>query len=232
METQHSNDSRLLDKELSDTLPVFEKFLQGLGLKRIDGMVYGLLVLAPRSMTSEEIERNLGLSQSAVSQSLKTLSGYGAIETREARGGRSKVHHAVTDSLQIAATIFKRREAIMIGDFKRQCEKILNTLAQSGVQPQDLQMVRMRSIIMTCQLAESVMSFVIAMTDRDLQRYYPVIIQRFKFLTEKMTSGAETIERWSEQIEQAGMEGISHITDRLKGKIGKWAQHLSRENIQ
>ena len=59
--------------ELLHELKYFEDFLKKIGFKRIEGSVYGYLALSENSLSSEDIQEGLGLSQSAVSNSLKTL---------------------------------------------------------------------------------------------------------------------------------------------------------------
>ena len=59
-----------IEPEIQKELPHFEMFFNRIGFKRIDGSVFGLLVLSKKALTSEEIEEALGLSQSAVSLSL------------------------------------------------------------------------------------------------------------------------------------------------------------------
>lgn len=162
----------IVEAELLKELPHFEMFFNRIGFKRIDGSVFGLLVLAKKPLTSEDIEEALNLSQSAVSLSLKTLAHFGAIETRDARDARettdskAKVHTAKEDSLQIVASVFRKREEEYIQDFKNMAQRVLdrsqgdNNLARRR---------RMQSIISTCEIAESVMNFVITIAHNKSQ---------------------------------------------------------------
>jgi len=63
--------------DLLTEISCFESFLNNIGFKRIDGAIYGLLVLSETPLTSDEIEKTLSLSQSAISLSLKTLTHFG-----------------------------------------------------------------------------------------------------------------------------------------------------------
>jgi hypothetical protein len=182
------------------------------------------------------------LSQSAVSQSLKTLASYGAIKSSEAKQKRGKLHHAVPDSLQIAATVFRRREAIMIGEFKRQCESMITMIESQGRASGQFALMRLRSIVTTCQLAESVMQLVIAVTERDMQKHYPGLIAKVRTLTNLFNQGSQALERWTETFENAGIEGIGqwsdrlseHLSGKLKDKIssrfGNWVSTINREH--
>lgn len=152
----------IVEAELIKELPHFEMFFNRIGFKRIDGSVFGLLVLAKKPLTSEEIEQALNLSQSAVSLSLKTLTHFGAIETRDMRDGRdsskAKVHSAKEDSLQIVASVFRKREEEYITDFKNMAQRVID---RSEGTENSARRKRMQSILSTCEIAQSVMNFVI-----------------------------------------------------------------------
>jgi DNA-binding transcriptional regulator GbsR (MarR family) len=151
----------VIEPELLKELSHFEMFFSRIGFKRIDGSVYGLLVMARKPLTSEEIETTLNLSQSAVSLSLKTLTQYGAVESRDDRDNRdtkAKLHFAKEDSLSIVASVFRKREEEMVADFKRMAQRVLE---KSGDLENDHRKKRLQSIITTCEIAESVMNFVI-----------------------------------------------------------------------
>lgn len=161
----------IVEADLLKELPHFEMFFNRIGFKRIDGSVFGLLVLAKKPLTSEEIEEALNLSQSAVSLSLKTLAHFGAIETRDARDreatdSKAKVHTAKEDSLQIVASVFRKREEEYIQDFKNMAQRVLDR--SQGDQNQ-ARRKRMQSIISTCEIAESVMNFVITIAHNKSQ---------------------------------------------------------------
>jgi DNA-binding transcriptional regulator GbsR (MarR family) len=125
----------IIEAEILKELTHFEVFFSRMGFKRIDGSVFGLLALAKKPLTSEEIEQTLNLSQSAVSLSLKTLSHFGAIETsvdRDQPGLKSKLHSAKEDSLNIVASVFRKREEEVVADFKRMAIRVLNKSLESS----------------------------------------------------------------------------------------------------
>lgn len=172
----------IIEPELLKELPHFEMFFSRIGFKRIDGSVYGLLVMANKPLTSEEIETTLKLSQSAVSLSLKTLSQFGAVETRDDRDNRdtkAKLHSAKEDSLSIVASVFRKREEEMVADFKRMAQRILE---KSGGSENDHRKKRMQSIISTCEIAESVMHFVITIAQNKIsethEAQYEALVKR------------------------------------------------------
>lgn len=168
-----------IEPEILEELPHFEIFFNRMGFKRIDGSVFGLLVLAEKPLTSEEIEEALKLSQSAVSLSLKTLAHFGAIETKDHRfNSKARVHSAREDSLSIVASVFRKREEEYIVDFKNMA---LRVLEKSNDAQNLARKKRMLSIISTCEIAESVMNFVITIAQnksRESHEHYEAIIKR------------------------------------------------------
>jgi DNA-binding transcriptional regulator GbsR (MarR family) len=151
-----------IETDILKELPQFEVFFGRMGFKRIDGAVYGLLVLAERPLTSEEIEETLTLSQSAVSLSLKTLAQFGAITTRDSRETKAKLHSAKEDSLSIVASVFRKREEEYISDLKKMAKRVCE---KSYATNHENRKLRMQSIISTCEIAESVMNFVITIAE-------------------------------------------------------------------
>ena len=201
----------IIEQQLFDEIPVFENFLARIGFKRIDGSVYGLLVLAPRPLTSEEIEQELKISQSAVSNSLKTLVHYGAIQTTYDREKRANVHKAKVDSLEIAATVFKKREQEVINDFKSMAIRVKSHL-ESGPQSsngQKLILNRINSILATCSIAESVMSFVISLGQMEVSSKIEIIANKLPKILSTLTQSVEAVEGISTSFK-------SMMTQRLK----------------
>ncbi len=162
-----------IESDVLKELPQFEEFFNRMGFKRIDGSVYGLLVLAERPLTSEEIEDKLELSQSAVSLSLKTLTQFGAIITRDSRETKAKLHTAKEDSLSIVASVFRKREEEYISDLKKMAKRVYEN---SHVENHSKRRLRMQSIISTCEIAESVMNFVITISENP---HCEEVIKRF-----------------------------------------------------
>ena len=156
-----------VEADILKELPHFEIFFSRIGFKRIDGSVFGLLVLAQKPLTSEEIEEILNLSQSAVSISLKTLTHFGAIETRDQRdNSKAKIHSAKEDSLAIVASVFRKREEEYVLDFKNMAKRVI----EKSQGPNNLaRKKRMNSIVSTCEIAESVMNFVISIAQNKAQ---------------------------------------------------------------
>ncbi len=183
----------IVEAELLKELPHFEMFFNRIGFKRIDGSVFGLLVLAKKPLTSEEIEEALNLSQSAVSLSLKTLVHFGAIETRDARDARdskAKVHTAKEDSLQIVASVFRKREEEYIQDFKNMAQRVLD---RSQGELNQARRKRMQSIISTCEIAESVMNFVITIAHNKSREGHENVVAQYDAMVKRLPKALDLI---------------------------------------
>lgn len=161
---------QLIDKELLDELPIFETFLNKIGFKRIDGSVFGLLVLSDIPLTSQDIQANLNISQSAVSQSVKMLESYGAISISEIRSTRTKLYSAKEDSLAMVASLFRKRELEYIEDVRRMTKRVISKTKSKPEYQKRLE--RLDSIGLTCDIGEAIINFLIQIThDNDEYNY-------------------------------------------------------------
>lgn len=176
------------DSSLLDELPVFENFLSRIGFKRIDGSVFGLLVLSENPLTQEEIGLILKISQSAVSQSLKTLDLYGAIESSEQRGTRLKLHTAKEDALGIVSSVFRKRELEYIQDLKKMAKKIQG-LGHKGMPKRNR---RLSSIVIACEIGESMIQFLMHVAHYSDQYDYKKISKRFKEMLTFLSDAKES----------------------------------------
>jgi DNA-binding transcriptional regulator GbsR (MarR family) len=183
-----------IEPEILKELAAFEVFAKRMGFKRIEGAIYGLLTLAQRPLTSEEIEATLSLSQSAVSMALKTLNNYGMVETRgDQRERRIKLHSARNDALAIVATIFRKREQEAIQDFKMVAKRVLNNISSQD----NNRYQRIRSIVITCEMAESVMNFVMKVASKNITAQHSEIASKLPkmleaiLLSEKLEAGGQ-----------------------------------------
>jgi DNA-binding transcriptional regulator GbsR (MarR family) len=185
----------IIDPDLLSEVVVFENFLYRIGFKRIDGAIFGLLVLASRPLTSEEIESVLSLSQSAVSLSLKNLIHFGAVETRDSRAGRAKLHRPRENALAIVSSVFRKREQEAIHEFKEMALRSLKKVNTQGPRAR-----RLQSILATCELAEAVMSFVFTLAKIDRhEQIRPVIAQvprALDLVVKTATPLADTAKGW------------------------------------
>lgn len=210
----------IVESENLRELPHFEVFFSRIGLKRIDGSIYGLLVMAKKPLTSEEIEEALGLSQSAVSLSLKTLAHYGAIETINDRehGSKAKVHQAREDSLAVVSSVFRKREQEMVSDFKNMAKRILE---KSQDEQTSLRKKRLESIISTCEIAESVMNFIItAVTNKsNLEHnvHYESIIKKLPRALDLLSSAVPLADMTNSLKENLSEKLAEKLKINLKG---------------
>ncbi|NCN95574.1 MAG: MarR family transcriptional regulator [Bdellovibrionales bacterium] len=206
-------DDVVLAPELKEELVHFETFLQRIGFKRLEGAVWGILVLADRPLTSEEIEKELALSQSAVSQALKKLVHFGAVEVRENRDTRAKTHVAKEDSLSIVATVFRKREQEAVLEFRQMAERALKKTRNSDSPSREK---RLQSMIQTCDMALAVMDFVMTLVVRGLEQQYPSIVKR---LPKALELVSQTAIPFAEGANQLANNIASKVKENFLKKI-------------
>ena len=166
METfNFSEQKSILSSELQSELRNFEDFLKRIGFKRIHGSIYGLLVMSQTPLSSAEIEKELNLSQSAVSQAIKVLSLYNAVHSHDDRSKNCLVHTAALNTLDIVASVFKKREMETIANYKSMAMRIKSEFEKMGHDEESVPMKRIQSIITTSQLGEVVIDFVVRLSE-------------------------------------------------------------------
>lgn len=148
-----------LDEPLRDQLPTFEVFFKTFGFKRIHGRVWGLLVLAGQPLSSKEVAAELSISQGATSTCLNELFEWGAISSSFDSSRRCHLHSPVGNTLRIAATVLRRREQVIFGQFKLGATKTLDYV-QTRYGDRDPRTMTLRSIISSCEIAEAIMQMV------------------------------------------------------------------------
>lgn len=206
-----------IEPEILKELPHFEMFFNRIGFKRIDGSVFGLLVLAQKALTSEEIEDALKLSQSAVSLSLKTLTHFGAIETRDLReNSKARVHTAREDSLDIVASVFRKREEEYVVDFKRMAQRVLD---KSNSVHDEARRKRMQSIISTCEIAESVMNFVITIAQNKSREGHEQYTNQYETILKRLPKALDLIASTAGPLADLTISLKENFTERFKNNF-------------
>ena len=195
----------------------FEDFFNSIGFKRVDGSVFGLLVLSQIALTSEDIEKSLGLSQSATSISLKKLHHFGAIETRDSREKRVKLHEAKEDCLEIVTTLFKKREQENIRQFKAFAESLLSKNPEFAISPKDPRYKKIKSIILTCDIAESVIKFVINLSNLQIPKDYPSIVKKLPLALDIISQSAQPLVSFTTQIKTNWADRVKNGLSRFSG---------------
>jgi hypothetical protein len=156
-----------LDAPLYAELPTFELFFKTFGFKRVHGRVWGLLVLAGQPLSMREICSALELSQGAASETLNELAEWGAIATSFDPQRRAHVHAPEGNTLSIVATVFRRREQVVLGRFKQAAQSTLGYV-QQRYGAKDPRVLTLRSIIGSCEIADAVMQLVFSSVERAL----------------------------------------------------------------
>ena len=207
----------LVEPDFLKELPHFEMFFSRIGFKRIDGSIYGLLVLAQKPLTSEEIEETLKLSQSAVSLSLKSLAHFGAIETRDLReNSKAKVHTAKEDSLNIVASVFRKREEEYVNDFKLMAKRVLE---RSQGPSNEARRKRMQSIVSTCDIAESVMNFVITIAQNKSRESTDLYSTHYEAIVKRLPKALDLIASSAAPISELTLSIKENLAERLKNNF-------------
>lgn len=207
----------IVEPDILKELPHFENFFNRIGFKRIDGSVFGLLVLSHKPLTSEEIEEALKLSQSAVSLSLKTLAHFGAIETRDLReNSKAKVHTAKEDSLNIVASVFRKREEEYIVDFKHMAQRVLD---KSAGEDNLARKKRMQSIISTCEIAESVMNFVITIAQNKSRESNEHYAAQYEAIVRRLPRALDMIATTAMPLADMTINLKESLTERFKNNF-------------
>jgi len=156
-----------LDHPLSAELPAFEQFFKTFGFKRVHGRVWGLLVLAGQPLSSREIGDELSLSQGATSTCLSELGEWGAITTEFDASRRCHLHAPVGNTLSIVATVFRRREQVVIGRFK-QSVRSMQGYVRERYGEKDPRVFTLRSILSSLEIADAVLQLVFSSVERAL----------------------------------------------------------------
>jgi hypothetical protein len=156
-----------VDAHLIAQLPTFEIFFKTVGFKRVHGRVWGFLVLAGRPLSSRQIYTHLKLSQGSTSTCLNELIEWGAITSEFDGERRCHLHSPVNNALSIVATVFRRREQVVFGKFRRGATRTLNYVREQYGE-RDPRVLTLRSIITSCELAEAVMQLVFSSVERAL----------------------------------------------------------------
>ncbi|MHC4895178.1 MAG: GbsR/MarR family transcriptional regulator [Planctomycetota bacterium] len=149
-----------LDPELVAEIPAFEQFFKTFGFKRVQGRIWGLLVLSDRPLASKEICEQLEISQAATSTTLNELAEWGAITSTFDSQRRCHLHAPVGNALTIAATILRRREQVAFEQFRHTADRALAFVCKRYGE-RDPRVLTLRSIISACEIAEAVMSLLV-----------------------------------------------------------------------
>jgi DNA-binding transcriptional regulator GbsR (MarR family) len=156
-----------LDEALVAELPAFEQFFKTFGFKRVHGRVWGLLVLAGQPLSSREVGDALSLSQGATSTCLSELTEWGAIQSEFDAARRCHLHAPVGNTLSIVATVFRRREQVVIGRFKKSVRS-MQGYVQDRYGEKDPRALTLRSILSSLEIADAVLQLVFSSVERAL----------------------------------------------------------------
>lgn len=183
----------IISEPLLAEIASFEAFFEAAGFKRIYGSIYGVLVLAPRALSSHEIEEILGISQSAVSQAIKILNHFGAIQMSGSSIPRQRLYSAKDNSLSVVSSIVKRREQEHIEDFKRMSERVMGILKKEGAASDDIRVLKIKSIGATCIIGKTLTDFIVRLGDERYGNKYLEMAQRLPTVLDALLQGKESL---------------------------------------
>ena len=174
MSTQIQSSERLpiaiegLDHALLEQLPTFEALFKVFGFKRVNGRIWGLMVLAGRPLSSQEISTQLGISQGTTSTALNELAEWGATTSEFDSQRRCHLHSAVQNTLAIVAQVIRRREQVVLQQFRVTASRTLDHVIERYGE-RDPRVLTLRSIISTCEIAEALMHLVVGVVANALE---------------------------------------------------------------
>jgi DNA-binding transcriptional regulator GbsR (MarR family) len=92
-----------------EAIDLFIRSVQGLGLPRSIGEIYGFLFAQPQPQPMEVLVRRLGISVGSVSQGLKFLKNIGAVKVTFHPGDRREFFSAQTELRKLVVGLIKER---------------------------------------------------------------------------------------------------------------------------
>lgn len=198
--------------------------MEKIGFKRIEGKVYGLLVLSEKPLNSVEIQNELELSQSAVSNSLKTLTTYKTVLITTDKDKGCRTYSAVENTLEIVSQVFRKREKEFIRDYKLMAEKLLNKPEFQKLNTNSSRIKRLNSIVKVCQLGDMVINFIISLDELE---------QKHKNYTDKIIDNlprAFDLLINTQSTAQEGAKIVKNIVGtKLRSYVEKFQENLNEK---
>lgn len=184
----------IIEDELLEMINHFGNFFSRVGFKKIDGAIFGLLTFAKKPLRSEEIESLLNLSQSAVSQSLKTLNIYSMVETVDDKDQkRLKLHFIKDDAMAIVSSVIRKRELEYLREFEKMNIKSLEIISDTKRKE------RVNSILLTTRFAKTLAEFIAELTDKHDNPYS--IIDKVPAMFQILRGNADLIGQTKDKLQ-------------------------------
>jgi DNA-binding transcriptional regulator GbsR (MarR family) len=114
------------NKQLQTLVDRIGDFMKHCGFRKVDGMIWAYLFLAPRPLASKEITKLMNISKGLTSISVHNLIDYGFIKEVH-RGRKGTVYYTSTEALgEVIEDILRHREREMIGDIDQKIDSAKN----------------------------------------------------------------------------------------------------------
>jgi DNA-binding transcriptional regulator GbsR (MarR family) len=140
-------------------------FIEYWGFKRIHGMIWTHLYLSPRPVSAQELIARLKVSKALISLSLKDLQHYGLIlQTEDSLNRKNKFYVANPDVFSAIRQVLVTREQELLKKTHEEFH-LLNTLAESGVDPKMIATDRLASLGLMIGGAENTLQAILALTE-------------------------------------------------------------------
>ncbi|MBT5095881.1 MAG: hypothetical protein HOM21_16630, partial [Halobacteriovoraceae bacterium] len=120
------------------------------------------------------------------------------------------------DSLSIVSTVFRKREQEIIEEFRKMAQRVLRNSSPANLE----RVSRLKSIISTCEIAESVMNFVLNVSKLELPSDYSAVVRRLPKALDFLS--ASTL---------AAKEPLAQMTNNLKSNIKNQLSRLTGDHL-
>jgi len=206
-----------ISDDLLKELRHFEEFFKRVGFKRVEGSIYGLLVFSTEALSSEDIQDKLGLSQSAVSNALKTLTFYNSVETSEDRTRGCRVYSATEDCFSIVVNVFRKRETDFLREYKQMAERALDLSRKEGLGSENLRVRRLVSISKTCEFGESIIKFIYSLEESGLKKNFSAVTDKLPLLFDLVLEGPEKMANASSMLKHLVGNKVKNYMNKQMG---------------
>jgi len=115
------------------------------------------------------------------------------------------------------ATLFKKREQENIRQFKKFAEGLLSKNPEFAISPKDPRYKKIKSIILTCDIAESVIKFVINLSNLQIPKDYPSIVKKLPLALDIISQSAQPLVSFTTQIKTSWADRVKNGLSRFSG---------------
>ncbi|MFH1130417.1 MAG: MarR family transcriptional regulator [Pseudomonadota bacterium] len=156
-------------------------FIEYWGFKRNHGRVWALLYLRGLPLTSNQIQKTLGLSKGAISMITRELEQWGVLHRVRSPDSNPWKFVAETDLMAMVSRVLQQREANIILRIKTDLKTAEATARATGNLQSD-ELDRISRLTKLASLAESALQLFVRTAHVDVQRAMTILNRPFKSL--------------------------------------------------